>query len=88
MLFTRFLAGGLKSPVIIGALVVILAIGVIVPVLNLAVAPGSALHIPDHMVPLFGKYLCYAIVHAKSNEMIHGFRREFSHFLGVVHALE
>ena len=61
MLFTRFLAGGLKSPVIIGALVVILAIGVIVPVLNLAVAPGSALHIPDHMVPLFGKYLCYAM---------------------------
>ena len=61
MLFTRFLAGGLKSPVIIGALVVILAIGVIVPVLNLAVAPGSAFHIPDHMVPLFGKYLCYAM---------------------------
>ena len=61
MLFTRFLAGGLKSPVIIGALVVILAIVVIVPVLNLAVAPGSAFHIPDHMVPLFGKYLCYAM---------------------------
>ena len=61
MLLTRFLGGGLKSPVIIGAMLVILAIGVLVPVLNLAVEPGSALHIPDHMVPLFGKYLCYAM---------------------------
>ncbi len=35
---------------------------VAVPVLNLAVAPGAALHVPDYLVPLAGKYLCYAIL--------------------------
>ena len=35
---------------------------VLVPVLNLFVAPDSALHIPDYAVTLFGKYLCYALL--------------------------
>ncbi len=32
------------------------------PLLNLAVPAGSALHIPDYLVPLLGKYLCYALL--------------------------
>ena len=35
---------------------------VLVPVLNLAVPPDSAFHIPDYLVPLLGKYLCFAIL--------------------------
>ena len=32
------------------------------PVLNLAVPPDSAFHVPDYLVPLLGKYLCFAIL--------------------------
>jgi urea transport system permease protein len=39
-----------------------LALIVVVPVLNLVVAPGSPLHLADYMVPLLGKYLCYALL--------------------------
>ncbi|MBI2241057.1 MAG: urea ABC transporter permease subunit UrtC [Magnetospirillum gryphiswaldense] len=35
---------------------------VVVPVLNLAVPEGSALHLPNYMITLIGKYLCYAIL--------------------------
>ncbi len=35
---------------------------VVVPILNLAVPDGSPLHLADYMVPLFGKYLCYALL--------------------------
>ncbi len=43
----------------------LLAIGaalLLVPVLNLVVPPGSALHVPTWLVSLMGKYLCYAIL--------------------------
>src|SRR5579863_2802660 len=43
-------------------LVMILVLAVAVPALNLAVQDGSALHLPDYVVPLIGKYLCYAIL--------------------------
>ena len=33
-----------------------------VPALNLAVPETSALHLPNYMVTLIGKYLCYAIL--------------------------
>jgi urea transport system permease protein len=39
-----------------------LALIVVVPVLNLVVPPGSPLHLADYMVPLLGKYLCYALL--------------------------
>jgi urea transport system permease protein len=39
-----------------------LALIVVVPVLNLVVSPGSPLHLADYMVPLLGKYLCYALL--------------------------
>ncbi len=40
------------------ALVLIVA----VPILNLWVPPSSTLHVADYMVPLLGKYLCYALL--------------------------
>jgi urea transport system permease protein len=45
---------------------------VLVPVLNLMTAPGSALHISDHLVPLLGKYLSFALL-ALSVDLIWGF---------------
>jgi urea transport system permease protein len=36
--------------------------GMLVPLLNLAVGPDSALHVSTHVVALLGKYLCYAIL--------------------------
>ncbi len=35
---------------------------VVLPILNLAVPEGSALHLPNYMITLIGKYLCYAIL--------------------------
>lgn len=40
----------------------VLAIGFIVPALNILLPVSSALHVPDHMVTLVGKYLCYALL--------------------------
>ena len=45
---------------------------VVVPVLNLAVSPDSAVHLPTYLVVLFGKYLCYALL-ALSVDLIWGF---------------
>ncbi len=38
------------------------AIAVLVPILNLVVPEGSFLHLPDYMVTLLGKYLCFAML--------------------------
>ena len=43
-------------------LAVVLAAAVFVPVANLAVPEGSPLHVSDYLVPLLGKYLCYALL--------------------------
>lgn len=45
---------------------------VIVPLLNLAVPEGSALHVPNYMVTLIGKYLCYAIL-ALAMDLVWGY---------------
>jgi urea transport system permease protein len=50
----------------------ILAIGVVVPALNLLLPATSALHVPDHMVTLVGKYLCYALL-ALSVDLVWGY---------------
>ncbi|MFA6022223.1 MAG: urea ABC transporter permease subunit UrtC [Rhodospirillales bacterium] len=34
----------------------------LIPALNLLLPPDSALHVPNYMVTLIGKYLCYAIL--------------------------
>jgi urea transport system permease protein len=53
-------------------LIVLVALAVVVPVLNLLVPPESALHVPTYVVALFGKYLCYAIL-ALSIDLIWGY---------------
>ncbi len=53
-------------------LVCVVALGVLVPVLNLAVPAGSFFHIPDYLVPLIGKYLCFALL-AISIDLIWGY---------------
>lgn len=46
--------------------------GVVLPLLNLLPAAGSALHLPDYLVPLLGKYACYALL-ALSLDLIWGY---------------
>jgi len=43
-------------------LAVLLFIGIVVPVLNLAVSESSFLHLSTYTVTLLGKYLCYALL--------------------------
>ena len=43
-------------------LAILLLIGVAVPASNLLLPPGHLLRVPDHFVPLFGKYLTYAML--------------------------
>lgn len=43
-------------------LALLLLAAVLVPLLNLAVPEGSALHLSTYTVTLFGKYLCYALL--------------------------
>jgi urea transport system permease protein len=53
-------------------LIVLAAIAVLVPVLNLAVPAASPFHLPAYYVALFGKYLCFAIL-ALSIDLIWGY---------------
>ncbi len=48
------------------------AITIVVPILNLAVPETSALHVPNYVVSLFGKYLAFAIL-ALSVDLIWGY---------------
>jgi urea transport system permease protein len=56
----------------VGFAIVGLVLGGLVPVLNLAVAHDSPIAVPDYLVPLLGKYLCYAIL-ALSLDLIWGY---------------
>jgi urea transport system permease protein len=51
---------------------IVLGAAILVPALNALVPPGSPLHLSDHLVPLFGKYLCFALL-AVSVDLIWGF---------------
>jgi urea transport system permease protein len=53
-------------------LIVVAAVAVAVPILNLAVPQTSALHVPTYLVALFGKYICYALL-ALSIDLIWGY---------------
>jgi urea transport system permease protein len=53
-------------------LIVVAAVAVLVPILNLAVPESSALHMPTYLVALFGKYICYALL-ALSIDLIWGY---------------
>jgi len=52
--------------------IVLAAITVIVPILNLALPETSPLHVPSYLVGLFGKYLSFALL-ALSVDLIWGF---------------
>jgi urea transport system permease protein len=53
-------------------LVVLGAIAVAVPLLNLLTPPASPFHVPTYVVSLFGKYFCYALL-ALSIDLIWGY---------------
>jgi urea transport system permease protein len=67
----RFLVNGLDRWTI-AVLVVLFAVAVAVPVLNLAVPEASAYHVPTYVVALVGKYLTYALL-ALSVDLVWGF---------------
>jgi urea transport system permease protein len=50
----------------------LIALAVLVPALNLLVAPSSQFHVPTYLVALLGKYLCYALL-ALSIDLIWGY---------------
>ena len=53
-------------------LVLLCAFAIAVPVLNLLVPAGSAVHLSTYYVALFGKYICYALL-ALSIDLIWGY---------------
>ncbi len=65
----RMIAG---SPAAVITIVLLLAAAVLVPVLNLMVAPGSAFYVPTWVMSLLGKYLCFAML-ALSVDLIWGY---------------
>jgi urea transport system permease protein len=50
----------------------VITAGVLIPVLNLWVPAGTFGHVPDYLVPLLGKYLCFALL-AISIDLIWGY---------------
>ena len=50
----------------------LLALALLVPLLNLATGVDSALHLPDYLVPLLGKYICFAML-ALSLDLVWGY---------------
>ncbi len=68
-------------------LLVIATVGLVgVPVLNLGTAPGSLLHVPDYLIPLLGKFCCYAMV-ALAMDLIWGYAGILSLGHGVYFAV-
>ena len=64
---TRMLDRG--SVVFISALI---TLGILIPLSNLLLPETSAFHVPTYLVPLLGKYVCYAIL-ALSIDLIWGY---------------
>jgi urea transport system permease protein len=55
-----------------GFLVLVAACGILIPLSNLLLPAGSALHVPTYLVALWGKYVCYAIL-ALAIDLIWGY---------------
>lgn len=53
-------------------LVLLAAIGILLPLFNLLTPESSALHVPTYLISLFGKYVCYALL-ALSIDLIWGY---------------
>jgi urea transport system permease protein len=71
MITGRFFGSNADRRILI-TLLILLGVAILVPVLNLAVPAGSALHVPPYMVALLGKYLCYALL-ALSLDLVWGY---------------
>jgi urea transport system permease protein len=56
----------------VAVLIVLAAVAIVVPTLNLALPASSPFQIPTYLVSLFGKYVCYAIL-ALSIDLIWGY---------------
>jgi urea transport system permease protein len=69
---SRFPLTRLLDRVAIVFLALLGAFAAAIPVLNLLVPPGEALHVSTYLVALFGKYVCYAIL-ALSIDLIWGY---------------
>ena len=69
-----------------GMLVAVIAIAVLVPLLNLAVADDNVFHIEDFYVSLCGKILCYAIC-ALAMHLVWGYTGILRLGLGHCHGL-
>lgn len=79
--------GSLLSPTAWGALLAFLAVAAVgIPVLNMVPPEGSALRLPDFLIPLFGKFLCFAMV-ALAVDLAWGFTGILSLGHGVFFAL-
>jgi len=56
----------------ISFITMVAAVGVVLPLLNLAVPPSSPLHVSSYAMTLVGKYLCYAML-AVAVDLVWGF---------------
>ncbi|MCW5750799.1 MAG: urea ABC transporter permease subunit UrtC [Alphaproteobacteria bacterium] len=70
-MIARFFLAGLDRRVAL-ALIAVLAIGTVVPLLNLMLPASHGLHVPDYMVALIGKYLTFALL-ALSVDLVWGY---------------
>src|SRR5580693_8977143 len=70
----------------VGFAIALLVLGGVIPVLNLAVAHDSPVAVPDYLVPLLGKYVCYAIL-ALSLDLVWGYAGILSLGQGAFFAL-
>ena len=59
---TRFLGGGLASRAVLATVLLLVLAAIAVPVMALALPAGSPLALPAYLVPLLGKYLCFAML--------------------------
>jgi len=71
MMMLRLLQGGVDRRTV-WFLIVLFALTLGVSFLNLAMEPGSTLHLPTFVVSVLGKYLCYALL-ALAVDLVWGF---------------
>jgi urea transport system permease protein len=67
-------------------LILLIVAATLVPVLNLTLPPDSPFHVPNYMVSLLGKYLCYALL-ALALDLLWGYAGALSLGHGAFFAL-
>src|ERR1700720_1157354 len=67
-------------------LIVVAAVGLLIPLANLLLPAGSVFQVPTYLVALWGKYVCYAIL-ALAIDLIWGYARILSLGHGAFFAL-